>query len=543
MATAEALTFKDQGNKALQAENFDEAISLYTKAIELDASNHVFFSNRSAAYAKKQDYEKALNDAKKTVELKPDWGKGYGRLGAALSYLGKDDEAVEAYENGLKHDPNSAQLQAGKQEIESKLARQNNPFADPNLEAKLLNDARTKDFMSDPSFLYMLGELKKDASKLNMFAQDQRVMTVLSVLLGIPMDFASSGPKPPKKEEQDKEEPMETKTSEPEKPKLSTNQEQAIDEKNLGNSFYKKKEFTAAHEHYDKAIELDPTNIVFYTNKSAVYFEESNYDECIALCEKAVDIGRDNRADYKLIAKPLVRIATCYEKKSEFEKALDYFDQALCEDRSSEIVKRKNNLQKKLKDAEKLAYLDPVKAETSRTEGNELFKKGDFPGAIKCYDESIKRSPKDPRVFSNRAACYTKLAEFGLALKDIDQCLELDPKFIKAYLRKGGICLTMKEVSKARAAFRKALEIDANCQEASEGMRKCAQQGSNLNSEEKRQQAMENPEIQDILKDPAMRMILEQMQENPQAAAEHLKNPAIRDKIETLVDSGILQIR
>jgi len=165
MATAEALTFKDQGNKALQAENFDEAISLYTKAIELDASNHVFFSNRSAAYAKKQDYEKALNDAKKTVELKPDWGKGYGRLGAALSYLGKDDEAVEAYENGLKHDPNSAQLQAGKQEIESKLARQNNPFADPNLETKLLMDARTKDFMSDPSFLYMLGELKKGCIK------------------------------------------------------------------------------------------------------------------------------------------------------------------------------------------------------------------------------------------------------------------------------------------------------------------------------------------------------------------------------------------
>lgn len=38
-----------------------------------------------------------------------------------MSYLGKDDEAVEAYENGLKHDPNNAQLQAGKQETESKL--------------------------------------------------------------------------------------------------------------------------------------------------------------------------------------------------------------------------------------------------------------------------------------------------------------------------------------------------------------------------------------------------------------------------------------
>lgn len=36
---------------------------------------HVFYSNRSAAYAKGKNYEKALADARKCVELKPDWGK------------------------------------------------------------------------------------------------------------------------------------------------------------------------------------------------------------------------------------------------------------------------------------------------------------------------------------------------------------------------------------------------------------------------------------------------------------------------------------
>lgn len=66
---------KDKGNKALQAEKFDEAITFYTQAIELDGKNHVFYSNRSAAYAKKGEYENALQDAKKTVEIKPDWGK------------------------------------------------------------------------------------------------------------------------------------------------------------------------------------------------------------------------------------------------------------------------------------------------------------------------------------------------------------------------------------------------------------------------------------------------------------------------------------
>ena len=98
---------KNKGNKALAEKKFEEAVKYYTEAIQLDSSNHVLYSNRSAAYATMKDWNKALADARKTVELKADWSKGWSRVGAAQHGLGNLEEALHAYEEGLKLEPNN----------------------------------------------------------------------------------------------------------------------------------------------------------------------------------------------------------------------------------------------------------------------------------------------------------------------------------------------------------------------------------------------------------------------------------------------------
>ena len=54
---------KDQGNKAFQAKDYDKAIDLFSQALELDSSNFVLWSNRSAAKAGKMQWAGALEDA------------------------------------------------------------------------------------------------------------------------------------------------------------------------------------------------------------------------------------------------------------------------------------------------------------------------------------------------------------------------------------------------------------------------------------------------------------------------------------------------
>lgn len=58
----------------------------------------------------------------------------------------------------------------------------------------------------------------------------------------------------------------------------------------------------------------------------------------------------------------------------------------------------------------------------------------------------------DPRGYNNRAAAYTKLAALPEALKDADKAIEIDPKFVKAFIRKSMVLIGMKEPSKAMEA-------------------------------------------------------------------------------------------
>lgn len=99
----------------------------------------------------------------------------------------------------------------------------------------------------------------------------------------------------------------------------------------------------------------------------------------------------------------------------------------------------------------------------------------------------------------------------------------------------------MQSGAKASQAFQRALELDPNNQEALTGFRNCSIQ-SNADPAQLRARAMGDPEVQSILRDPAMRIILEQMQSDPKALQDHLKNPDIAAKIQKLLESGLIAI-
>lgn len=272
-----------------------------------------------------------------------------------------------------------------------------------------------------------------------MKLQDTRILTTLSVLLGLdiadePMDTESTYTPPPKKESPPPPEP-----AKPMEEDIPESKRVAKKEKDLGNEAYKKKNFEVALSHYNKALESDPTDITYRNNIAAVYFEQKEFKKCIEECEKAIEVGRENRADFKLIAKAFTRIGNAYKKLGDWYSAKTYYEKSMSEHRTPEIKTLLSEIDRKIKEEELKSYIDPVLAEEEKENGNQFFKKGDYANAVKHYTEAIRRNPDKATYYSNRAACYTKLAAFDLGLKDCEKCVELDPKFIKGWIRKGHI--------------------------------------------------------------------------------------------------------
>ena len=90
-----ATTFKELGNIYFEQGKFEDAIAAFTKAMELDPTDHRFYSNRSAAYLSNGDADLALIDAEKCIEINPDFAKGYSRKEAALLELSLLGEMME----------------------------------------------------------------------------------------------------------------------------------------------------------------------------------------------------------------------------------------------------------------------------------------------------------------------------------------------------------------------------------------------------------------------------------------------------------------
>lgn len=169
----EAENLKNEGNRLMKEEKYQEALNTYSKAISQDATNPVFYCNRAAAYSRLGDYQSAANDCRMSLRYDPNYSKAYGRLGLAYSKMNKHEQALEAYQNALRIEPdnqdyknNMSVTQQRLEEVHSAPAGAAGAGGLPNLGGMDFAAA-----LNNPALINMATRMMGDPSIQNMLSQ------------------------------------------------------------------------------------------------------------------------------------------------------------------------------------------------------------------------------------------------------------------------------------------------------------------------------------------------------------------------------------
>jgi serine/threonine-protein phosphatase 5 len=107
---------------------------------------------------------------------------------------------------------------------------------------------------------------------------------------------------------------------------------------------------------------------------------------------------------------------------------------------------------------EKISSEIIAKAEALKDEGNEFLKRFKYAAAAEKYTEAIELNPT-AIFYSNRAQALIKLESYGLAIQDANEALKLDPKYIKAYYRRGSANYALRKLKAALKDFKTVVTL------------------------------------------------------------------------------------
>jgi len=194
---------------------------------------------------------------------------------------------------------------------------------------------------------------------------------------------------------------------------------------------YPQKNYIEAIKSYDKAIELEPENAWFFSNRASVKCMAKDYCGAISDYEKAIKEGdRDYRTYRELVD-------VYYSNKQE-NKALELYENAIKDYADNPEMQK-----------EMLIGLATV-----------LGWQKDFKRSEEIYTNLIEKDPEDLRLHTLRADVRYLTKNFELGLEDCDFVLKQnDPDFCDMYLIKGNFLLALKQPGKAIECFNKMIEL------------------------------------------------------------------------------------
>lgn len=119
------------------AKNYDKAIDVYQKIIEINPNSDIAYINLGLSYRELGNVKEAIKSYQRAIAINPKSADAYFHLGVVYSKQGKIEEATEAYQKAIVSNPKNDQMFTNLFELQ---LIQNYPFSDEKSFLKLFLD-------------------------------------------------------------------------------------------------------------------------------------------------------------------------------------------------------------------------------------------------------------------------------------------------------------------------------------------------------------------------------------------------------------------
>ena len=325
---------KEKGNNLFKQQKYEEAINYYERAIKLNNTIEVLYSNKGTCEKCLKKYKEAIRDYKKALEINPKNTKNLNRLASVYIIVGNLGEAKMTQERALNFEPSNSvykeqmttiekiieeeekmreKIKEQKfdeaEEICKKLIEKVSDFSDLKkqyikilIENVKLQDTLVyinkeinfEDKMKDPEIDYLIaltlyydGQYEKAKRQLNLMKQKNNKYEKIDDLL------------------------------------KKVNEIESV--KNKANEIFKQKKYEEAIEEYTKVLEFDPTNKKFNSlilaNRALCYQKLKKNKEALRDSNQSIKLNPFYARGYVKRGNVYMELKMYDDAKADFQKA------------------------------------------------------------------------------------------------------------------------------------------------------------------------------------------------------------------------------
>lgn len=265
----------------------------------------------------------------------------------------------------------------------------------------------------------------------------------------------------------------------------------------IGRNANAQKRYGDAIKQFDYVVKLDQNYSSAYSFRAESYIGLKKYNEAIDDVISALGIDRDRKAFYELqeladsafeqtVAKLKVQkikepneqswdydLGIVYERAAKYNKAIAYYKESLEKESNIITASRISSCYDDLGDYDKaLEYcnqaiaLDSVKTNYLYEKANILDNAGRTQEAIKTMSDYIANTPDEPAGYYQRGWFKDHFGDIEGALEDYTMAITLQPNVAYAYLNRGVLYRLKGENAKAESDFKQVVRLDSIPEEA-----------------------------------------------------------------------------